>query len=138
MEDQANNYKVKEFSSLNGLGRPAMMFGVPLMVGLIIVAIAVALSFIAQVKYGMLGFLTILFFIPVILVIRQMTATDDHALRVLFFEVKFWFKKVFAGKKVYDGKFYIISSNNLKHDIAYFRKFTDVVPTKRQVKQFKD
>lgn len=138
MEDQANKYVVKEFPSLNGLGRPAMMFGVPLMVGLIILAIAIALSFIAQIKYGMMGFLTMLFFIPVILVIRQMTATDDHALKILYFEMKFWLKRLFAGKKVYEGKFYIVSSNNLKHDVAYFRKFTDVQATKRKVKEFKD
>ncbi|MGD9569842.1 MAG: VirB3 family type IV secretion system protein [Sedimentibacter sp.] len=134
MEEKA----IKEFASLNGLGRPAMIGGIPLKVGLFIIVVSVVISFIAQIFIGIMGFLTIVFAIPILLGIKAMTATDDHALRILWFEVKFFFKKLFAGKQIYGGKFYIVSSNNLKQDVAYYRKFTDVSLTKRKVKEIKD
>ena len=115
MEDKA----IKDFASLNGLGRPAMIGGIPLKVGLFIIVIMVAISFIAQIFIGIMGFLTLVFAIPILLGIKAMTATDDQALRILWFEVKFLIKKLFAGKQVYGGKFYIVSSNNLKQDVAY-------------------
>lgn len=132
MDEKTDKYVVKEFASLNGLGRPAMFFGVPLVAGLVVVAIAITTSFLAQIKFGMLGFLIFFLFIPILIVIRQLTSTDDHALRILFFEVKFFLKKIFSGNKIYRGKFFIITDNNLKHDTRYFRKFTETYETKRK------
>ena len=96
MEEQ----KKREFSSYNGLDRVAMIGGVPLLVFIGLMGLSVLVSLIAQVFYGIVGFLFVLFVIPVFLFIRMLVANDDKAIRLLFIEMLFKAKKTnFKGFK---------------------------------------
>jgi type IV secretory pathway VirB3-like protein len=118
---------IKVFSSLNGLGRPATMAGVPIKMLLTIVGLTLTLSFIAQIFFGMLGFLVLLFAVPFILLIRQLTASDDHAIRILFLELKYFFKRLVAGDDVFKdktkSKVLFLSSEVLNKNVKYFKQY---------------
>lgn len=75
------------FSSYAGLGRVAMVYGIPLMPALIVVSLAVMAGMIGGSLFGPGGFCFAVPAIPVLMFFRKLCATDDQALRVLGFEV---------------------------------------------------
>lgn len=88
MSDNETNVPIrKKYSSLNGLGRTAMIAGVPLIPVIIIVVGFVFLSFLLQIFFGAIAFLSIIFLIPIFIFLRQITATDDRALRIFWLEM---------------------------------------------------
>lgn len=77
----------KKYSSLNGLGRVAMLAGVPLIPAIVVLAIFLCLSFVLQIFVGIIAFLSVIFLIPIFIFMRQLTATDDGALRIFGLEL---------------------------------------------------
>jgi len=75
------------FSSYAGLGRVAMVYGIPLMPALIVCSLAVMAGMIGGFLFGPGGFCLAVPAIPVLLFFRKLCATDDQALRVLGFEL---------------------------------------------------
>lgn len=87
MSENEHNIPRKKYSSLNGLGRTAMLAGIPLIPAICIVVGFVFISFLLQIFFGAIAFLSVIFLIPIFLFLRQVTATDDRALRILGLEL---------------------------------------------------
>ncbi len=86
MSNEQTNER-KKYSSLNGLGRVAMLAGVPLIPAIIVLAIFLCISFVLQIFVGIIAFLSVIFLIPIFVFMRQLTATDDGALRIFGLEI---------------------------------------------------
>lgn len=89
----ASNYSEEEtYSSYNAASRTAMFMGVPLMVVVLMMVLALVCAFIAQALLGLIGLLVVFPFFPIFLFIRQLTQTDDKAMRILMLEGLFFMK----------------------------------------------
>lgn len=75
------------YSSYAGLGRVAMIWGIPLMAALIVFAVTVMAALAGAMLFGPGGFLLAVPGVPVLIFLRQTCATDDQALRILALEV---------------------------------------------------
>ncbi|OBX64351.1 hypothetical protein A9299_10115 [Moraxella osloensis] len=96
MEEQ----KKREFSSYNGLDRVPMAGGVPLLLFIGLIGLSVLISLIAQIFFGIVGYLFAFFAVPLFGFVRMLVANDDKAIRLLFIELYFKFKyKKFSGFK---------------------------------------
>lgn len=89
MEEQ----RKREFSSYNGLDRIAMVGGVPLLVFIGLIGLSVMVSLVAQIFFGIVGYLFMFFAIPVFLFIRLLVSNDDKAIRLLFLEMYYKARK---------------------------------------------
>lgn len=76
------------YSSYAGLGRVAMIKGVPLMAGLILFGISVAVAMVGGFAFGPAGFLLFVPCLAPVMFIKQVCATDDQALNILLLEVR--------------------------------------------------
>ena len=74
-----------EYSSYEGLSRVAMLAGVPIIPGFIILVV-----FLMPV-YGLKAFGIFLLALPCIYFLRILTKRDDQALRILGLEIYWWF-----------------------------------------------
>lgn len=106
----------RTFSSYNGLDRVALMMGVPLPVFALLVAASVFISFAGQYFFGIIGFAFLLLLLPVFLFLRQLTATDDQAMRILGIELQFFFKR--RGYKEFNNTLTFLSGKYLKNEQA--------------------
>lgn len=86
MSSEQSNER-RKYSSLNGLGRTAMIAGIPLIPAIIVLAVFLSISFVLQIFFGIVAFLSVIFLIPILFFMRQLTATDDGALRVFGLEM---------------------------------------------------
>lgn len=68
--------------------------GVPLMPAVMLLMVAVIFFVLAGNFFGVAGFLSGLLVFPVFLFLRQISQTDDKALRILHLEIIFKFKRV--------------------------------------------
>lgn len=83
----------RKFSSYNGLDRVALIAGIPLIPFVLLGTFSVFVSFVAQYFLGIIGFAFLLLFLPVFLFLRQITETDDKALRIISIEFHYIFKR---------------------------------------------
>ncbi|KGV74348.1 MULTISPECIES: VirB3 family type IV secretion system protein [Burkholderia] len=83
----------KKYPSYAGLGRVAMYWGVPLIPLLIVVAGSIFCAFVATAFLGPGGLLFVTLGVPFLLYIREVCATDDQALRVLWLEIQCVFRR---------------------------------------------
>lgn len=83
----------RKFSSYNGLDRVALIAGIPLIPFILLGTFSVFISFIAQYFLGIIGFAFLILFLPIFLFLRQITETDDKALRIFSLEFQFIFKR---------------------------------------------
>lgn len=83
----------RKFSSYNGLDRVALIAGIPLIPFILLGTFSVFISFIAQYFLGIIGFAFLLLFLPIFLFLRQITETDDRALRIFGLEFQSIFKR---------------------------------------------
>lgn len=82
-----------EYPTFNGMGRSAMMFGIPIM-ALVLASVGGAiLALIAGTLFGNKGFLVAIVVLPVLLMIRTISAKDDQAIRILGYEMFCLFKR---------------------------------------------
>lgn len=83
----------RKFSSYNGLDRVALIAGIPLIPFILLGTFSVFISFVAQYFLGIIGFAFLLLFLPLFLFLRQITETDDKALRIFGLEFQYIFKR---------------------------------------------
>jgi type IV secretion system protein VirB3 len=84
------------YSSYAGLGRVAMIWGIPLMAALIVFAITVMVALVGAMIFGPGGFFMAVPGVPILIFIRKTCATDDQALRILAFEVRCFLRRTNA------------------------------------------
>ena len=78
-----------EYSSYEGLSRVAMLAGVPIIPGFIILVVFMATAMFLMPVYGLKAFGIFLLALPCIFFLRMLTKRDDQALRIL--EIYWWF-----------------------------------------------
>jgi type IV secretion system protein VirB3 len=76
------------YSAFNGLGRVAMVAGVPLMAALCMFVPVVLVTLILAAVYGPGGLLFFSVLVPVFIYVKNLCDTDDQALRILWLEVQ--------------------------------------------------
>lgn len=80
--------KQQEYPSFNALSRVAMIWGIPLVA---VILVGLASLVVAVIAAGIIGVGGIFFLIigaPVLLFIKQISATDDLAVRIFWLELK--------------------------------------------------
>ena len=85
--------ELQEYPTFGALARSAMVFGIPLMPLSIIVAITVIFGMIGTMFMGLKGMLVFVISIPLLLMLRTISATDDRAINILGYEVLCLFKR---------------------------------------------
>lgn len=80
-----------EYSSYEGLSRVAMLAGVPIIPGFIILVVFMATAMFLMPVYGLKAFGIFLLALPCIFFLRMFTKRDDQALRLLGLEIYWWF-----------------------------------------------
>ena len=80
-----------EYSSYEGLSRVAMLAGVPIILGFIILVVFMATAMFLMPVYGLKAFGIFLLALPCIFFLRMLTKRDDQALRILGLEIYWWF-----------------------------------------------
>lgn len=113
-----SNQNFRKFSSYNGLDRTAQLWGLPVMVVIIGGTIAVFISFIAQIFFGVIGFAFIFAPISIFAFIKMETATDDKALRMIKLHQKY---------KIHRHLYKEFGNTLTYHPIRYLHKTTDSV-----------
>lgn len=78
----------KKYSAYAGLGRVAMIWGVPLMPLMIVGCASVFTALSVAIFLGPGGLLFGGLGVPILLFLRQMCETDDQALRILWLELR--------------------------------------------------
>ncbi|BCF95411.1 VirB3 family type IV secretion system protein [Paraburkholderia largidicola] len=78
----------KKYSAFNGLGRVAMVWGVPLMAVLCAAVPIVLVTVLLAAFFGPGGLLGFSLLIPILGLFKKMCETDDQALRILWLEVR--------------------------------------------------
>ncbi|SMG61568.1 VirB3 family type IV secretion system protein [Paraburkholderia susongensis] len=77
----------KKYSAYAGLARVASVYGVPLMPLLVVAVASLAVAMVGAAILGPGGLAFGALGLPVVLFFRQMCATDDQALRILWLEI---------------------------------------------------
>jgi len=80
-----------EYSSYEGLSRVAMLAGVPIIPGFIILVVFMAIAMFLMPVYELKAFGIFLLALPCIYFLRMLMKRDDQALRILGLEIYWWF-----------------------------------------------
>ena len=83
-----------EYPSYNALDRTAMFMGVPLIPAVLLLMVALIIFVVGGNFFGVTGFMFGLLVFPLFLFLRQISQTDDKALRILYIETIFRLKRV--------------------------------------------
>ncbi|MFC0134531.1 type IV secretion system protein VirB3 [Massilia eurypsychrophila] len=94
------------YSSYNGMSRVPMMYGVPLIAGVVIAMISLFVGFAGAFMFGIGGILFAGVGIPIFLYIKKISENDDQALRITFLEL--WCRLTRRGGRLY-GNTYTLS-----------------------------
>lgn len=78
------------YPSFEGLNRTAMVWGIPMLPGMVAVCVSLVSGLFAGVLLGPGGFLVTLACAPVLLFFKHLCVTDDQALRIMGFEFMCW------------------------------------------------
>jgi len=109
----------KKYSAYNGLGRVAMIAGIPLMAALGVFCPIVLASVIAAAVWGPGGLLFMTTLIPVLMFFKKMCETDDQALRILGLEVRCMFSR--RNARLFGGTF-TLTPIKLGRRLAVYRE----------------
>jgi type IV secretion system protein VirB3 len=114
-----------EYMSYNGLGRSAMIWGIPYMALLFIGSGSLLTAVLLALVYGPAGFLFLLLAAPVLIFLKMISATDGQALRILMLEAKWVAIKAMTGTARHFGGTLTIAPTSYgrqpKHVRRYFR-----------------
>lgn len=80
-----------EYGTYEGLSRVAMVWGVPLIPGFIIVMVFMSATMFLLPLYGLKAVGIFLLAIPCLVFLRFITKKDDQAIRILCLEIYWWF-----------------------------------------------
>ena len=86
---------LRTFSSYTGLDRVVLIWGVPMIPFMLLGTLSVFIGFAGQFFFGLIGFLFTFIMLPIFFFVRSLTEQDDQALRILWIEIKFMFKRSF-------------------------------------------
>jgi type IV secretion system protein VirB3 len=86
----------KKYSAYSGLGRVAMIWGIPLMPALCAFVPVVLLTVVAAGIFGPGGLLGFLLLVPVLGLFKKLCETDEQALRIVALEVRCWLSRRMA------------------------------------------
>ena len=78
------------YPSFEGLNRTAMVWGIPMLPGMLVVGVSLVAGLIAGVVLGPGGLLLALAGVPVLMFFKFQCVTDDQALRIMGFEFMCW------------------------------------------------
>ncbi|SUA61631.1 type IV secretion system protein VirB3 [Oligella urethralis] len=81
------NEELNEYPTFGALARSAMAFGIPIMALAVIMGVTVIFMMIGIMTVGVKGMLILTITIPLLLMIRTISKTDDRAINVLAFEL---------------------------------------------------
>ena len=84
---------MKEYPSLNGLQRSAMIFGMPIMGFLLITTVIGVVLGLSMMFGGVKGLFVIPIAVPFIFYLRKLSANDDQGFRINMLELLMLFKK---------------------------------------------
>jgi type IV secretion system protein VirB3 len=83
----------KKYSSYNGMARSAMVWGIPLIPGLVVFTTFIIGALLLQVVIGSAGLFFAVLGIPILLYCKFLCETDDQAIRMLVLEVWCYFQR---------------------------------------------
>jgi len=121
------------YSSYAGLGRVAMIWGIPLMAALIVFALSVIAALLGAFLFGPGGFCLAVPGVPVLIFFREICATDDQALRVLAFEVMCFVSRANAR---FFGNTYTLGPMKYGYRLDVFRRAFERTPARHLHEQF--
>lgn len=84
------------YPSYNGLSRVAMIRGIPLMAVVVIALASLIVGFVGAAFMGIGGILFGAVGLPFLFYIKQISETDDQALRIAWLETRCWLTRVFS------------------------------------------
>lgn len=84
---------LRDFPTYGGLSRSAMLFGVPLMALIAVMVGSLIVLMSLQKIFGIWSYLFLIVSCTILLVIKNICALDDQAMRILSFEIQWFFKK---------------------------------------------
>lgn len=107
---------LQEYPTFNGLSRSAMIWGIPIMALALIVGVSMIISLILMQFIGLQGFFAFVIAIPLLLMIKSISANDDQAINILGYEVACLLKK--NNSKAFSGTNTILATKfgNRKDD----------------------
>lgn len=79
--------ELEEYPTFGALARSAMVAGIPIMPLAIIASITVICFMIGSIFWGLKALLILLITVPLILMLRTISATDDRAINILGYEL---------------------------------------------------
>ncbi|MCD8459780.1 VirB3 family type IV secretion system protein (plasmid) [Xylella taiwanensis] len=116
----------EEYISYNGLGRSPMIWGIPYMVGLVIMSLSLLGGVLIGTFVGGVGWLFSLIGVPMALFVKIICTNDDKAIQILKLEVKWTILKALCGNAKYHGGTMAIApityGRKLKNVKRYFKK----------------
>lgn len=83
----------RDFSSYNGLDRVPQFLGLPMSAFLILFSFTGLLMVIGITVFGFVGMFFVALGFPIFMFLKTITASDDQAIRILGFEIKFITKR---------------------------------------------
>jgi type IV secretion system protein VirB3 len=115
------------YSAYAGLGRTAMIWGIPLMPGLGVFVAAVMASLLGAAVLGPGGLLCAVPGAPVLIFFKRICETDDQALRILWLEMQCFLARANAGLF---GKTYTLAPMKYGRTLrGYLRAFESTAST---------
>ena len=86
-----------EFPTYNGMNRPAMFFGVPMMPMVLCILGSVFAAMIGQLLFGKAALLLVGLNIPIYFGLKTISENDDQAIKVYAAEAKWLLRRIGAG-----------------------------------------
>lgn len=114
--------ELQEYPSFGALARSAMVIGIPLIPLALIVSITVIVGLIGTMAIGLKGMLVLVISVPLLIMLRTISATDDRAIYILGFEVLCLLKR--RNANAFGGTTTFLSTRygRYKHDYQRFIK----------------
>ena len=89
-----------EYPAYNGMNRPALFFGAPLMPMVIFIFVIMMIAMIAQLIIGKAGLLLVGLLIPIYFGLKTISQNDDQAFSIYALEAKWLLRRMAAGTKL--------------------------------------
>lgn len=89
-----------EYPAYNGMNRPALFFGAPLMPMVIFIFAIMMIAMIAQLIIGKAGLLLVGLLIPIYFGLKTISQNDDQVFSIYALEAKWLLRRMAAGTKL--------------------------------------
>lgn len=119
----------KKYSSYNALDRVPIFMGIPIVLLLLLLVLGIILFAIGMSLFGIIGFLFPILLLPVYLYLKQITAKDDQAIRIVLIEMYFRGKR--KSYKEFGNTLTFLSSKYLRNDKTIKQAFEEDIFSNR-------